>query len=145
MSLVYKLLLSEEVSPDTAFAAVEEVSTFERHGDGLESHDLLVTVARTTTLDAKVTEEEFGFPAQSKVLFRLIKNRDPIRARDRMIRCCAAVLARTTCDAALLFNSEVVILLRKSGRLIANELPGFWTREMLTSVGGPEMRPMRGL
>jgi hypothetical protein len=60
-----------------------------------------------------------------------------VTVRTNLLRGCIALLEGNNDDAVLLLNGEVVILLRRNGRLVLNQLEDFWTDEVLAVIPTP--------
>jgi hypothetical protein len=82
-------------------------------------------------------EEEFGFTPTVCISFRRDNETDPVTVRTNLLRGCIALLEGNNDDAVLLLNGEVVILLRRNGRLVLNTVEGFWTDAELAVIPTP--------
>lgn len=85
-------------------------------------------------------EEAFGFTPEVHVLFRFDKFADFPRQHHDMVRLVSVLLADIRGDALLLFNGEVVWLLRTGDRLRVSDRDDLWTPELLALLPGPYER-----
>jgi hypothetical protein len=87
--------------------------------------------------EIEMIEEEFGFTPTVCISFHRDNETDPVTVRTNLLRGCIALLEGNNDDAVLLLNGEVVILLRRNGRLVLNTVEGFWTDAELAVIPTP--------
>lgn len=85
-------------------------------------------------------EEEFGFTPEVHVLFRFDKFTDFPRQHHDMVRLASTLLTKTRGDAVLLFNGEVVWLLRTNGQLTISDRNDLWTPDLRALLPHPYER-----
>lgn len=122
MALDYTLHLDAELSPvallRSACRSLGLAPTL--RDEPLVSHaapDMILTAMRTGASRHSILEEELGIRPRIDLSFRLDKERR-FEARRRMLQVCSDALGTLAGDAALLFDGEYVLLLRRAGRLV---------------------------
>ena len=80
---------------------------------------------------------DLGIEVSMHILFRLTSCEDRERQKKRLLRATIELLRHVEGDAALLFNGEVVWLLRKEGELTLNSDTDLWRPEFLALVTLP--------
>jgi len=103
---------------------------FDGEGTRLRSGVLVLASASTALPFPDPVEAEFGFAPAVHVLFRFDKFTDPAAQREDMTRLVTALLASVAADAVLMFEGEIVWLLRRNGQLTISERGDFWTPEL---------------
>ncbi len=137
MSIHYSLL----ITGPTQYAALAEhlcsVPEYQRANGDIIAPGLLVWIGQPSQLEIEIIKEEFAFTPTVSVIFRWGREEDPVAVRTRLLRGCVALLEPSSDDAVLLFNSEIVILLRRKGKFVLNQVEGFWTDEVLAVIPAP--------
>ena len=82
-------------------------------------------------------KEELGIESSVSIMFRLDKFEDREHQRNVLLRATIELLCQVPGDAALLFNGEVVFLLRKEGELTLNSGMDLWRPADLALVTLP--------
>jgi hypothetical protein len=95
-------------------------------GDGISVHTSKIGIESKAIL-----KEELGISQDISIIFRLDRHERWKSSRNIMLQAVSAILNNFPGDAALLFNSENVILLRRSGRITLNTGLGFWTDDCI--------------
>jgi hypothetical protein len=81
-----------------------------------------------------VMPEDFGFTPTVTVSFRQDKFTDTLAQTDDMIRLTSYLLDHVPGDAALHFEFEYIMLLRRDGELSLNERSDIWSPQRLAMV-----------
>jgi len=145
VALEYALYLETNIAPKRAlellFGGVgieAQIGPSNRHGGvSSSSGPALMTYAYRTSVErASFLKEELDIQPQITILFRLDKQ-DPEAQKKVMLRAMIELITQFPGDAVLLFNGEVVWLLRTQGQLMLNSSMGLWTPEYLALVSLP--------
>ena len=137
MALHYSLLIAGSAPRDALQARLSAAPGYQRTSEGAAAPGLKVRISEASRLDTQITKEEFGFKPAASVVFRADKEAEPVALRIRLLQGCMALLEGGTDDAVLLFNSETIVLLRRGGQVVLNQIKGFWTDEVLKVVPAP--------
>ncbi len=137
MSISYTLRISGQTQFSELAKRLCSVPEYQQAAEGIIVPGLQVHIDPVSPLEIEMIVEEFGFTPTACVSFRWDKETELVSVRTSLLRGCVALLEGNTDDAVLLFNGEIVILLRRNGRLVLNPLEGFWTDEMLKVIPAP--------
>lgn len=125
---ILKKMLTPEAANETGSIKTERgVSRFEI--------DEFTALALRELEASAVLRDELGISTFTSVLFRINKFEDLQVAKKRVLLAVLAMIHETTSDLALLFNGEILVLIRRNGILTLNENAGFWEdglAEMIT-------------
>ena len=145
MALEFALYLETNNAPKRVLELLFEgigieaqIDLSNRHG-GVSSRSgpAFMTYAYNTSIErASFLEDELGIQPKITILFRLDKQ-EPETQKKVMLRAMIELITQLPGDAVLLFNGEVVWLLRKRGQLVLNSSIGLWTPEYLLLVSLP--------
>jgi hypothetical protein len=143
MALEYALPIKSHKDPGALLALITNSLRPEEKAPGREQPVLGNTyVTRYYNVDVnpvsdsyrEYLQEELDIQVDQRVFFRLDKFSDLEAARLSLLRVTSLVLAVVGGDAALLFNGELVLLLRRRGKLALNRDTDFWTPERLSAL-----------
>lgn len=143
MALEYTLSIDTALSPDAVlsrmFPGQQPVA---RTGPTLSTIETPEFMALASWLpkEGSVLGDELGLDARVSVLFRLDKFSDLQAAKARILSATLALVRQVPSDFALIFNGEVIILLRRGGALVVNESAGFWKGGLSEALDLPHER-----
>ena len=124
MSLDYALKLRTRTEPAKVLEAAR--SALEAAGGTRTDPAVLVGIAPATPIGRDVIREALGFEPDLSVLFKVASRTEPREAAVRAVLAASLrLLEAEGGDAALLFNGETVVFVRRSGAFTLDE--GFWT------------------
>jgi len=106
-------------------------------GDWLDSGVFLRAVANPPLPFRDPIEKKLGIAPTTSVLFRFTTADDPVRQTHDMVRLVSVLLTEIRGDAALLFNGDVVWLLRKGGQLTISNEDDFWEPDLQALLPQP--------
>jgi hypothetical protein len=143
MTLNYSLSIWSTLEPPEVLAAILNEGNL-----GVNSNDdtrdygidaawggISVHVSNLGVESKDILKEELGISQNLSIVFRLDRHEGWKHSRNIMLQSVSIILNGFPGDAALLFNGEDVILVRKSGKLILNSGLDFWTNECLGLLG----------
>lgn len=137
MSNHYSLSISGPDVLNRISDTLSAVPAYARDKFEIVAPGLIVSVSKPNRFELETIEEEFGFVPATSVVFQWYGVDDPVATRTHLIRGCNALLEGHSKDAVLLFNGEVIVLLRRSNRLVLNPIDGFWVEQVLREVSIP--------
>jgi hypothetical protein len=137
MSISYTLRFAGRMQPAELAKRLCSTPDYQQSTEDIIAPGLLVRIGQLSPPEIEMIEEEFQFTPTAVVTFFRDKETDPVTVRTNLLRGCVALLEGNTDDAVLLLNGEVVILLRRNGRLALNKIEGFWTEAELAVIPAP--------
>jgi hypothetical protein len=137
MSISYTLEIGGQRQYSELAERLCRVPEYQQTAAGIIAPGLKVFIGQPRRLGIEMIEEEFEFTPTAHVSFRWDKETDIVEVHTRLLQECRALLEGNTDDAVLLLNGEVVILLRRNGRLVLNRVEGFWADEDLAVIPSP--------
>lgn len=145
MALEYTLSLDSALDPEGLLRACEQALGLSPKpripGDIVERNapGMFLTGAFAAPMEREVLEDELGIRPRVTVTFRLDKE---VRhaARLRMLRATADLLTRIPGDAALVFNGDFVLLVRRDGRVLVNASDDLFDPDELAALDLPYER-----
>jgi len=141
MALEYDLLIGEGPQAKDLVDVLLEVPGFSVLDSGFSGPGVSAWVFETDALGADIMREGFDLAIRHQIAFRVdlsayseVEGYEGVKT---IVTTSLHVLEQGSFDAALLFNGESPVLLRRSGKLILNKSKGFWRPCMLSLVKTP--------
>jgi hypothetical protein len=145
MALDYSLDIQTELHPKQALKLISvsigsDSGVKKRNRRVFISTDasgLIISAYRFKASDPCFIAEDLGIEVSMSIGFRLSKFKDLEVQKHALLKATIELLRLVSGDAVLLFNGEVIWLLRKSGDLILNSHKDLWRPELLALVTLP--------
>ncbi len=145
MALDYSLLLQTDLHAKQAlqllFTGIEVDARIQKWRQRVfistDASGLIISAYRFKANEPRFIAEELGIEVSLSIGFRLDKFKDLDAQRHLLLQGTIELLRQVKGDAVLLFNGEVVWLLRKAGELILNSGMDLWRPEYLVLVPLP--------
>lgn len=150
MALDYELEIACDIDSDNLLRIVEDSLGIDHYRDphfrsehnpslvGRWTPWFLLTASKTDQRCGEISEEWLGFRPTVHLGFRLTKDdEERDRAYQLMLRATSAVLVGVVGDAALAFNGETGILIRRDGRVTLTTEPLTFYPEALAEIRMP--------
>ena len=145
MALDYSLLLQTDLHPKQALelmftgigvdARIKKLKR--RVFISTDASGLIISAYRFKANEPRFIAEDLGIEVSMSIGFRLDIFKDREIQKKRLLQATIELLRQVEGDAALLFNGEVIWLLRKAGELIRNSNTDLWRPEFLDLVTLP--------
>ena len=141
MALEYDLFIGEGPQDLDLVEILLRVPGFAASGKGFSGPGVSAWVLETDALRSGIMREEFDLDIRHQISFRVdlsaYNEEEGYEGVKTIVTTSLHVLEQGSFDAALLFNGESPVLLRRSGKLILNKSKGFWRPCMLSLVKTP--------
>ena len=141
MALEYDLFIGEGPKAEDLVEVLLRVPGFAVSGKGFSGPGVSAWVFETDALGSDIMREGFDLDIRRQIAFRVdlsaYNEAEGYEGVKTIVTTSLHVLEQGFFDAALLFNGESPVLLRRSGKLILNKSKGFWRPCMLSLIKTP--------
>ena len=101
----------------------------------MEAEGITATAMPQTLLGGEIIRETYGFATSVCIRCTVDKFELHQAGMNRLLRLCAILAARLSCDFVLVINGETGWLLRKSGLLFLDERDDYWRKQWADMLG----------
>ena len=146
MALEYGLYIQTDLHPEQTlklmFTGIGGEARVEKSGKrevfiSTDASGLTTYAYRFKDNDPSYIAADLGIAASMLILFRLDKFKDLEAQKNMLLQATIELLRQVSGDVVLLFNGEVIWLLRKAGDLILNSGMDLWRPDYLVLVTLP--------